>query len=225
VSKIEVVAEIGSNHKGIYSLACEYIRQASLCGCDAVKFQLGHGKCDPIRGVTDEWLPDLVHCADEYGIDFFASCFSRDALRSLSFYSDRVKIASRRAFSKHSTDHYNSFVDVAERLFQRVYISDNMGGEKLFNVFCQAKYPTMPWEAEIPPAFNGFGLYAGYSSHTPGIEDALIAASRGAIYIEKHFTLDKTEESIKDNHFSLDVDEMAVMVKLVKGIARIVGVK
>lgn len=217
-----VVAEVGSNHKGVESLAYEYIRQAALCGCDIVKFQLGHDKDDPVRGKPNEWMEDLVHCADEYGITFLASCFSLESLERLEPYSDRVKIASQYAFSHHSNEDYDAFIGYAKELFRYVYVSDMKPREGIFRIYCQAKYPTMPWEVEMPDAF-GFDAAYGYSSHTPGIEDGLIAASRGAMYIEKHFTLDKTEESIKDNHFALTPDEMAALVTLSKGIERILG--
>jgi sialic acid synthase SpsE len=40
-------AEIGSNHKGIKSLAFAMIREAAMAGADLIKFQLGHPQpCD-----------------------------------------------------------------------------------------------------------------------------------------------------------------------------------
>jgi N-acetylneuraminate synthase/N,N'-diacetyllegionaminate synthase len=41
--------------------------------------------------------------------------------------------------------------------------------------------------------FHGvdFAKYAGFSDHTLGIDAAIIALSRGARIIEKHFTIDK----------------------------------
>lgn len=36
-----------------------------------------------------------------------------------------------------------------------------------------------------------FDRYVGFSDHTVGIDAAMIALSRGARMIEKHFTLDK----------------------------------
>ncbi len=214
-----IVSEIGSNHKGILPLACEYIRQAALTGCDFVKFQLGHDKDDPVRGAPNEWLPDLVHCASEYGVGLFASCFTIESLHVLKRYSHIAKIASRYAFANHSEEPYEEVVLQATRAFDKVFVSDNIKMEGVANIYCQAKYPTMPWEVKIPERFDE---WTGYSSHTPGIEDALVAVSRGATYIEKHITLDKTESSIKDNHFALSIEEMATMVKLSKGISRMI---
>ena len=67
-----------------------------------------------------------------------------------------------------------------------------------------------------------FDEYYGYSSHMHGIADALIAVSRGAKYIEKHVTLSKTERTIKDNAFSLSLDEFAQMVSIGTEMARLV---
>ena len=47
------------------------------------------------------------------------------------------------------------------------------------------------------------------------------AVAHGARVIECHFTLDPTEESIKDNHFACTPDEFATMVQAGNEIARI----
>ena len=63
--------------------------------------------------------------------------------------------------------------------------------------------------------------WGGYSSHTHGIEDALVAIGRGATVIEKHVTLNKTEESIKDNQFALNFDEFSEMVHIGRAMSRL----
>ena len=68
-----------------------------------------------------------------------------------------------------------------------------------------------------------FGDYYGYSSHAHGAGDALLAISRGARFIEKHVTLNKTETSIRDNHFALDFGEFGDMVKYGNEISTALG--
>ena len=87
------------------------------------------------------------------------------------------------------------------------------------NVFVVPKYPTYPDMFQMPEKFDE---YYGYSSHMHGIADALVAVARGAKYIEKHVTLDKTEESIKDNHFALSFREFRAMVFTGTEMARLV---
>ena len=62
----------------------------------------------------------------------------------------------------------------------------------------------------------------GYSSHMHGIADALMAIRDGALLVEKHVTLDKTEESIKDNSFAISQQEFANLVQLGKEIHRLI---
>ena len=54
----------------------------------------------------------------------------------------------------------------------------------------------------------------GYSDHTIGIDTCLIAISRGAKVIEKHFTLDKSNTMIRDHTLSATPDEFRQMVEI-----------
>jgi sialic acid synthase SpsE len=91
----------------------------------------------------------------------------------------------------------------------------------VFPLHVVPEYPTYPEQLDMPKYFDRNGPY-GYSSHVHGIEDALLAIARGAQYIEKHVTFDKTEESIKDNSFAITFDEFRQMVDIGKGIARLI---
>ena len=66
----------------------------------------------------------------------------------------------------------------------------------------------------MPEAFDEYRGFYGYSSHVHGYADAIIAVARGAKYIEKHVTLDKTESTIRDNHFALSFEEFRQMVEV-----------
>jgi len=55
---------------------------------------------------------------------------------------------------------------------------------------------------------SAFGLPVGYSDHTIGITVALAAVARGAVVIEKHFTLDRSLPG-PDHQASLEPDELA----------------
>ncbi len=67
-----------------------------------------------------------------------------------------------------------------------------------------------------------FGLPVGYSDHTEGIHVPVAAVARGAILIEKHFTLDKTLPG-PDHRASLDPVELAAMVAAVRDIEVALG--
>lgn len=67
-----------------------------------------------------------------------------------------------------------------------------------------------------------FGLPAGYSDHTPGIEISIAAAARGASVIEKHLTLDKSLPG-PDHAASLDPAEFTALVKAVRSVTSALG--
>ena len=64
----------------------------------------------------------------------------------------------------------------------------------------------------------------GYSDHSIGIEMCLLAISRGATVIEKHFTLNKTSQIIRDHILSATPDEFADLVKYGSEINKIVNI-
>lgn len=67
-----------------------------------------------------------------------------------------------------------------------------------------------------------FGIKAGYSDHTNGIEIPIAAAAMGATVIEKHFTLDREMEG-PDHKASLEPEELIAMVKAIRNIEKALG--
>ena len=62
----------------------------------------------------------------------------------------------------------------------------------------------------------------GYSDHTLGDEIGLAAVSVGATMIEKHFTLDRTNEG-PDHSVSLEPSELHLMIKKIRNIEKALG--
>ena len=75
----------------------------------------------------------------------------------------------------------------------------------------------------FPKLFSSEKFY-GYSDHTIGIDACLIAISRGAKMIEKHFTLDKTDTTIRDHALSATPDEFRNMVNIGKEISKKISI-
>ena len=59
------------------------------------------------------------------------------------------------------------------------------------------------------PTFGEEAKFMGYSDHTIGIAASLLALTRGAEYIEKHYTLDRSQlcELEKAHQSSMDFKE------------------
>ncbi|HDY7489341.1 TPA: N-acetylneuraminate synthase family protein, partial [Vibrio vulnificus] len=69
---------------------------------------------------------------------------------------------------------------------------------------------------------KAFDLPAGYSDHSEGITIPIAAVARGAVLIEKHFTLDKNMEG-PDHKASLEPDELTAMVKAIRQVELALG--
>lgn len=212
-------AEIGSNHKGIASLAYEMIRQSALAGADLCKFQLGHWKPaqDGCPQYMRRWPTDhaqlLKDWCEVWGVEFFASIFSFEGLEvARKIGQKRYKYPSRAAFKSHSREDYDELLREMIKDAKEIYVSDqSIDYYTCRRLYCIPEYPVFPGIYNQPKQYTD--LY-GYSSHVHGYADALVAIARGARYIEKHVTLDKTETSIKDNHFALSFSEFSEMTKI-----------
>jgi len=106
-----------------------------------------------------------------------------------------------------------------------ILIESGTAKNKITVLHCNTEYPT-PFEDVNLRAMltikNAFNVKVGYSDHTTGIEVPIAAASLGAEVIEKHFTLDKNMGG-PDHKASLEPDEFAQMVKVIRNIERAVG--
>ncbi len=90
---------------------------------------------------------------------------------------------------------------------------------------CNTEYPTPMADVNLRAMLtirNTFGVAAGYSDHTLGIEVAIAAVALGATVIEKHFTLDHNLPG-PDHKASLEPDELRAMVTAIRDIELALG--
>lgn len=69
---------------------------------------------------------------------------------------------------------------------------------------------------------TAFGLQVGFSDHTSGIAVPIAAVARGAVVIEKHFTMDKNLPG-PDHKASLEPDELKDMVRSIRQVEEALG--
>ena len=95
----------------------------------------------------------------------------------------------------------------------------------LILLHCVSCYPT-PTKIlnlnNIETLKNSFNLRIGFSDHSKGMEAAIIAVSKGAQVIEKHFTLNKRMKG-PDHASSLNVMEFRKFVKAIRKTEQILG--
>ncbi|RDL44015.1 N-acetylneuraminate synthase [Marinomonas piezotolerans] len=112
--------------------------------------------------------------------------------------------------------------------FQEAYVSDigqKVLKEKVTILHCTTEYPAPMKEINLramDTLGQAFGLLAGYSDHSEGITIPVAAVARGAVLIEKHFTLDKNMEG-PDHKASLEPQELKAMVAAIRQVEQALG--
>ena len=220
---VEWIAEIGSNHKGSRSLAYRMVHEATQAGATIIKFQAGRDPADPIR-YADDFLPEAFQWCSSLGVEFLASIWSQDGLRLCQRLGmKRRKVAHQQA----NLDDVGTSEILNEDLPIFISIDPNLESNMRF-WYAKKHLGTITWlyvgsdyPSYIYPMYRKYHKGYGYSDHTHGIAAPLCAIAHGAKVIECHFTLDPTEESIKDNHFACTPDEFATMVRLGNEIDRL----
>ncbi|MBF0628501.1 MAG: N-acetylneuraminate synthase family protein [Magnetococcales bacterium] len=222
------IAEIGLNHNGHFGLAGEMIRQAKLAGADIAKMQLGWRDGEgEINRLTPEIIAQLYRIANHYEIELMFSVFHPAAWQMLQpFQPTRIKIASRTV-----NDHPEMVREIIATGLP-VIVSLGMWPQESLPfgqpdtvdyLWCRSSYPAHPWELTGMPKSFANTPYAGYSDHALGIEAALLAIARGARIVEKHFTLDKSDTTIRDHALSATPAEFAQLVILGRPLQRLVA--
>lgn len=226
-----IVAEIGMNHDGNFDLAYELIRQARLAGADVAKFQFGwRDGPGEINRIDADCAAKLRGWCDYWGIEMLASLINEEALE-LARHARlrRYKIASRTVKDKPA---------LCERILaegKETFVSLGMwdgddfpfgkpDGKTLRYIYCRSRYPTYPADlATLPARFEPYGYY-GYSDHLHGIEGCLLAIARGAQYVEKHFTLNRASQVIRDHVLSATPPEFRQLTELGRALGALVEV-
>lgn len=228
----EIIVEIGQNHNGDMQLAQEMIAAVADSGADVAKFQVYDAKSlFPQEGnpwfeynCKTELSLDDVHLLNEtcqkYGIEFMASVFDTDRIQWLeSIQTKRYKIASR---SIKDIVLKNALIQTKKPLIASLGMWDEKQfpefpkGQTQF-LYCVSKYPTELEDLHFSDV--DFDKYDGFSDHTVGLTAPILAISRGAKIIEKHFTLDKSMYG-PDHTCSMTPKELTELCQYTKEFSR-----
>ena len=90
---------------------------------------------------------------------------------------------------------------------------------------CVSNYPAVVEDVNLSAMRTmsvAFGLPAGYSDHTMGVEVPVAAVAMGAQIMEKHFTLNRNMEG-PDHKASLEPDELQTMVNMIRNVEKAIG--
>lgn len=212
----KIISEIGINHNGDFRLIEELIRQSAEGGADFAKFQL----YDSVRVFGDDsrakneftysQVENIAAICEAYDIEFFASVFDEEKLSwcldlNVSFF----KIASRTVVKEPEL-----CLDIIKKGLP-TFTSLGMWGDKALpfdnaNVLyfnCVSKYPTSILDQKSAQHRKYMYPVVGVSDHSYGIGNCLHHISRGALYVEKHFSLDKSMKG-NDHIGSMNLEEL-----------------
>jgi N,N'-diacetyllegionaminate synthase len=251
--KVYIVAEIGNNHEGSFTLAEELLGKAAESGADAVKFQtfipeLFVSSEDPARlerlkkfQLSFEQFESLSKLAGRLGVDFFSTPLDLESAKFLNGIQSVFKIAS-------SDNTFYPLIETVAEFGKPMIISTGLADIPLLNkvqktvmdiwekngevyslalLHCITGYP-VPIEqvnlGAIQTLRSKFPeLTIGYSDHTLGIEVSTYAVAAGARIIEKHFTLDKNYSDFRDHQLSADPAEFRKLTDSIRSLESILG--
>ncbi|GAA1029825.1 MULTISPECIES: pseudaminic acid synthase [Amycolatopsis] len=171
-----------------------------------------------------EWHEPIFARARERGLEVFSSPFDPTAVELLeSLDAPAYKIASSEIVDL-------PLIELCARTGKPLVISTGManvaeidaavrtaraaGNDQLIVLGCTASYPASPTESNLRglPLLAGLtGTLVGLSDHTPGLGAPVAAVALGAVAIEKHVTLARSDGGV-DSEFSLEPAELAALV-------------
>lgn len=184
-----------------------------------------------------EVFKELKEYADKVGVKFLSTAFDFKSLKVLTELNMQyVKIPSgeitnlpylreigglkKKIILSTGMSDLGEIEDALE-----ILVSAGTSKENITVLHCNTEYPT-PYEDVNLLAMltikNAFGVEAGYSDHTLGIEVPIAAVALGARVIEKHFTLNRNMTG-PDHKASLEPDELKQMIIAVRNVEMAMG--
>lgn len=182
-----------------------------------------------------EWHKPIFDRCKELGLLAFSTPFDDSAvdfLESLdvpcykiaSFENTDLPLIRKVATTGKPMIISTGMATVAE-LDEMVRTARESGCKEIILLKCSSTYPASPEDSNlrtIPHLKELFNCQVGLSDHTMGIGAAVASIALGASFIEKHFTLSRSEGGV-DAAFSMEPDEMKLLVEESKRVWQALG--
>ena len=183
----------------------------------------------------DAEIKELHRYAQKRNILFLSSAFDEESVDLLdSLDVPAFKVASgeltnlpllRHMAEKKRPMILSTGLSTLDEIKEALEVITKEGVEDIILLHCVTSYPAKEEEANLKVMDllrRQFGFPVGFSDHTLGITVSIAAAALGAVFIEKHFTLDRTLPG-PDHRASLEPTEFKEMVKDIRDVERALG--
>ncbi|MFC4542227.1 N-acetylneuraminate synthase family protein [Halosolutus amylolyticus] len=182
-----------------------------------------------------EWIPELHDRCRDRNVDFLSSPFDERSVDELEPYVPAYKVASsvlsHHPFLETLAERDKPIVastgahDLAD-VREAVETMERSGVSDLVLLHCVSSYPTPLESANVRAVrrlAEEFDVPVGLSDHTLDPTTAPTAAvALGADVVEKHFTLDSSQEGL-DHSYALEPDELTAMIDAIQDTETALG--
>lgn len=247
----KVIAEIADNHGGNMKVAKEMIIKAKKAGADIVKFQLHLPDKEMIPGAIEMWDGNLYEILKEnlltidqheelkkfcenQDIMYLCTPFCREAADLLDDIGVKAfKVGSGEMTNLPMINHIakkgkpmivSTGMAKWEEIKETVEVIKKENTPLIINN-CTSEYPAKYEDINlklIPRLKEEFQVPVGHSDHTIDVYTSFGAVACGARLIEKHFTLDRSQEG-PDHKVSLEPQDLEVLTEGVRKIQKALG--
>jgi N,N'-diacetyllegionaminate synthase len=226
-----IVAEIGVNWNGDFSVAKEMIHEAKKAGADLVKFQSFNEKLiknHPEKkrliktSISKENIEEINKIAKSEKIEWFCTPMYKEAVEMLDPFVKRYKI---REFDGRDLlkNKITPLLKAVLATKKNIIISSQTKPPKLKKfdfikwLYCVPKYPCSLSDLN----FKDIKFFDGYSNHCLSIVAPITAVVLDAEIIEVHITPDKKSKKYVDNNVSFDYKELKKITKSIREVEKI----
>ena len=250
--KVFIIAEVGNNHEGNFSIAKKLVHLAAKAGADAIKFQTFRTenfirKKDIKRfkqlkkfELSYEQFKSLKKLAHIKKIKFISTPLDLESTDFLIKNADLIKIASsdnnffplieKVLKSKKSIIISTGMTNITQikDLTNYIYkvIGKKSAEKRIALLHCVTSYPVEDKFANLRSVeylIKNSKLTIGYSDHTLGNDACIAAVAMGAKVIEKHFTINKKFSKFRDHALSADYTDLKNIVSRIRKVEKQLG--
>ena len=187
-----------------------------------------------LLSLKPEWHESLAAAARQTGIHYFSTPFSTEAVDSLEEWVPFFKIASgdithslllEKVACKGKGVFLSTGASRIDEIERAVAILHKYDLPFICVMHCIMLYPAPDNALNlsfIDTLKTHFKLPIGFSDHSPDTLASIIAVSKGACAVEKHFTLDRTQRGA-DHQNSIDPDMFKDFTQNIRRCERMLG--